>query len=212
MAKPPDKKPAPSTPPPLHVLPMRLLLGDRIVDETGEYEVIGRPYTTAAGKNAHARVKRVGSEVTMIRVWPRARADRGEAISMNETVPKVPLQVTLASWRRLVELVESILDVARPTQTAYLFRGVATDEFGLEPSLLRLLRLASVPAERAHQIERAALLEFQRRAHLHLGPDISLDTRGALAWWSLMQHHGAPTRLLDWTRSPFVAAYFAVEK
>jgi hypothetical protein len=69
MAKPPDKKPAPSTPPPLCVLPMRLLLGDRIVDETGEYEVIGRPYTTAAGKNAHARVKRVGSEVTMIRVW-----------------------------------------------------------------------------------------------------------------------------------------------
>jgi hypothetical protein len=49
---------------------MQLQLGDRIVDETGEYEVIGRPYTTAGGKTAHVHVKRVDqSEVTMIRVW-----------------------------------------------------------------------------------------------------------------------------------------------
>ncbi len=32
-----------------------------------------------------------------------------------------------------------------------------------------------------------------------------------MAWFSLMQHYRAPTRLLDWTRSAFVAAYFAVE-
>ncbi len=41
------------------VLPMELHVGDRL-DEAGESEVIGHPVTTAAGKNAHARVRTVG--------------------------------------------------------------------------------------------------------------------------------------------------------
>jgi len=49
---------------------MQLQLGDRLADETGEWAVIGRPYTTNAGKNAHVRVQRVGQpDVTQIRTW-----------------------------------------------------------------------------------------------------------------------------------------------
>ena len=40
------------------VLPMQLQIGDRISDETGEWEVVGRPHTTAGGKTAHVRVRR----------------------------------------------------------------------------------------------------------------------------------------------------------
>ena len=71
MARPkPEKKPAAAAPPTKRILPMELQLGDRIVDETGEYEVIGRPYTTAAGKNAHVRVRRVdNAEVAMTRSY-----------------------------------------------------------------------------------------------------------------------------------------------
>jgi hypothetical protein len=49
---------------------MELQVGDRITDETGDWEIIGRPYTTNAGKDAHARVQRVGQpDVTEIRTW-----------------------------------------------------------------------------------------------------------------------------------------------
>jgi hypothetical protein len=49
---------------------MELQIGDRLTDETGEYEITGRPYTTNAGKDVHARVKRIDNvEITMIRTW-----------------------------------------------------------------------------------------------------------------------------------------------
>ena len=49
---------------------MELGLGDRLTDETGEYEIIGRPYTTNAGKDVHVRVRRIDSaEVTMVRTY-----------------------------------------------------------------------------------------------------------------------------------------------
>ena len=55
---------------PKRVLPMELQIGDRLADETGEWEVIGRPYTTAGGKTARVRVQRVGQpDTTVLRSW-----------------------------------------------------------------------------------------------------------------------------------------------
>jgi hypothetical protein len=49
---------------------MELRVGDRLVSESGEWEVAGRPFTTAGEKTAQARVKKVNQpEVTEIRSW-----------------------------------------------------------------------------------------------------------------------------------------------
>jgi len=71
MAKPkPEKKPATAMAATSKVLPMELRIGDRLVDETGEWEVVGRPYTTAGGKTARVRVQRFGQPgVTELRSW-----------------------------------------------------------------------------------------------------------------------------------------------
>ena len=58
----PVQPPLPGMPPPeppgtTRVLPMQLQIGDRMTDSTGEWEVVGRPYTTNGGKNAHVRVQ-----------------------------------------------------------------------------------------------------------------------------------------------------------
>jgi len=71
MAKPrPEKKPEPAANAATRVLPMELKVGDHITDETGEWEVIGRPYTTDCGQTAHVRVQRaVNPDSTQLRTW-----------------------------------------------------------------------------------------------------------------------------------------------
>jgi hypothetical protein len=86
-------------------------------------------------------------------------------------------------------------------ETKWAFRGQGTDRV-LAASIERV-------AIRPGIAEDYGVREFRRRAH-HYIRDVPRDDDD-LEWLALMQHHGAPTRLLDWTRSPHVAAFFAAQ-
>ena len=86
----------------------------------------------------------------------------------------------------------------------WAFRGHANESWTLATPLDRLSR--AYEAIRA-DAEEYVLLTFKRRAQHYLR-DLPAEL-DELEWLALMRHHGAPTRLLDWTRSPYVAAFFA---
>ena len=61
-----------------------------------------------------------------------------------------------------------------------------------------------------HAETRDLLFRFQQQTHLY--QDNLPSTGDWASWLALMQHHGAPTLFMDWTNSPYVAAYFAFEE
>ncbi len=116
---------------------------------------------------------------------------------------------TVVSRREFTGVVDGITGVATPLSVGYLFRGQADADWSLEPSIARVLRGQS--AANVMNAEKLAVEEFKMHAHLYLSSAIVTRTTDFTGWWSLMQHYRAPTRLLDWTASPYVAVYFAAE-
>ena len=92
----------------------------------------------------------------------------------------------------------------------WAFRGHQSADWLLVNSLSRQL-IQFCPDEASWRTrESRALRIFRRKAHIHLDARHAIEDD--LRCLAMMQHHGAPTRLLDFTKSPFVAAFFALEK
>jgi hypothetical protein len=90
------------------------------------------------------------------------------------------------------------------------FRGQSKFEWKLETGLERAANRFSVGLEKLPPIEKGLVREFERKAYLYLNHPP--DEQDVMQWLALMQHHGAPTRLLDWTYSFFIAVFFAIEE
>jgi hypothetical protein len=91
----------------------------------------------------------------------------------------------------------------------WAFRGERDASWALVSSLARRLAFCGVPRGEWGEREERGMRIFRRKAHVYL-TDVSV-LRDDLRCLAMMQHHGAPTRLLDFTKSPFVAAFFALE-
>lgn len=92
----------------------------------------------------------------------------------------------------------------------WAFRGQADATWPLETTLYReAVRNGSIESRFLHHREEWLLYQFRRFAH-HYRTDLPPE-KDTLDWLALVQHYGGPTRLLDFSYSLYVSAFFAVE-
>ena len=107
----------------------------------------------------------------------------------------------LQYWKQFEDFI-----VQNENLKGYIFRGVRCSKFELLPSLTRLLR------EHGKTLGAQDLGQQLLRFRLAIRGRVSLPERELVSsseLWSIGQHHGLATPLLDWTASPLVAGFFA---
>jgi hypothetical protein len=111
------------------------------------------------------------------------------------------MEIEVTSWSDLQEKLfhDTWNEKIHRFRSQYAYRGLGTTDYDLKTSLMRL-------GGKYQELERHIIRNFKKYSYSDI-----LDDDTIWHWLSIAQHHGLPTRLLDWTFSPYIALHFATE-
>lgn len=119
---------------------------------------------------------------------------------------EIDINNAIEDWPQLVELEKYL---SKCSSGEWVFRGDSEDRYPTS-TLERAFKSFDVKDDDKATIEKKIIMDFQSSCHVH-APAAVPDKDDIMAWLALMRHYGAPTRLVDFTYSLFIATYFAVE-
>jgi hypothetical protein len=140
---------------------------------------------------------------SQIPLWSADGQTKRFEVMADELSGRIPV-TRLESWRDVTQLLES--DFFNRHGVQLVFRGHRRHDWGLMPTLGRVTTNGIITEVLADdQLDR-----FRRAVRGRLSDTALVDEPDEL--WSVGQHHGLMTPLLDWTYSPYVALFFAFHK
>ena len=116
-------------------------------------------------------------------------------------------ETELENWNDLTRLNHGFI-------SKFVYRGQGDSNWGLSSSLERMVRLYHPNtfdfSGTIRCYEDKILKDFQWKYPVYERINIPKED-DALEWCAIMQHYGAPTRMVDFTYSPYIALYMAIE-
>lgn len=110
------------------------------------------------------------------------------------------LQPSVMSWEQFRTFAFT------PEPGRYIYRGQSTNDWRLRTSFHRS------PRKNLDRYRREVIPDVHRIVSSQSNYQFDMERPDQTgSFYNLLQHHGFPTPLLDWSQSPFIAAYFAFE-
>lgn len=117
-------------------------------------------------------------------------------------------KIKATSVQNYIDRIENLAKNYECSYTHFIFRGHSNHEkYALIPGIFRSKQIDEGAFQREFSYyEHKILYDFISEA-CRYGKEVAVDD--IPAWLEIAQHFGVPTRLLDFTRNPLVALYFA---